>query len=222
MSPIVVIPAALVAVLIPRSPSGTSRCRPSREGLAGGRRRALAPTHARPRPAGRSGWRWSSPEPRSCVGIAGAFLVTRTDLPGRRVWRVVLALPLSLPSYVTAFAWISWRPSLAGFWSAALVLTSVSYPFVYLPVASGPAPPRRHPRGGRPVARAHAHPGRLRPDAAPGDAGGHAGTLLVALYVLADFGAVATMRFESFTWVDLRRVPGRVQPHARRGARRWC
>ncbi len=135
------------------------------------------------------------------VGIAGAFLVTRTDLPGRRVWRVVLALPLSLPSYVTAFAWISWRPSLAGFWGAALVLTSVSYPFVYLPVA---AALRRldatHEEVARSLGRTPTQVAfgltlrQVRPAAT-------AGALLVALYVLADFGAVATMRFESFTWV---------------------
>ena len=135
------------------------------------------------------------------VGIAGAFAVTRTDLPGRRLWRVVLALPLSLPSYVTAFAWISWRPSLAGFWGAALVLTSVSYPFVYLPVA---ASLRRldatHEEVARSLGRSPTQVAfgltlrQVRPAAT-------AGALLVALYVLADFGAVATMRFESFTWV---------------------
>ena len=135
------------------------------------------------------------------IGIAGAFLVTRTDLPGRRAWRVVLALPLSLPSYVTAFAWLSWRPSLAGFWGAALVLTSVSYPFVYLPVS---ASLRRldatHEEVARSLGRTPVQVAfgltlrQVRPSAT-------AGGLLVALYVLADFGAVATMRFESFTWV---------------------
>jgi iron(III) transport system permease protein len=135
------------------------------------------------------------------IGIASAFLVVRTDLPGRRLWRVVLALPLSIPSYVSAFAWISWRPSLAGFWGAALVLTSVSYPFVYLPVA---ASLRRLDRTQEEVARSL---GRSPSQVAVGVTlrqirpAATAGGLLVALYVLADFGAVATMRFESFTWV---------------------
>jgi iron(III) transport system permease protein len=135
------------------------------------------------------------------VGIGGAFLVTRTDVPGRRAWRVALALPLSLPSYVTAFAWVSWRPSLAGFWGAALVLSSVSYPFVYLPVA---AALRRLDATQEEVARSL---GRSPTQVAVGltlrqiRPAASAGALLVALYVLSDFGAVATMRFESFTWV---------------------
>jgi iron(III) transport system permease protein len=135
------------------------------------------------------------------AGITAAFLVTRTDLPGRRMWRVALALPLSLPSYVAAFAWISWQPQLAGFWGAALVLSSVSYPFVYLPVA---AALRRLDRTQEEMARSL---GRTPTQVAVGVTlrqirpAATAGGLLVALYALADFGAVATMRFESFTWV---------------------
>jgi iron(III) transport system permease protein len=135
------------------------------------------------------------------LGTVAAFLVTRTDLPGRRVWRVLLALPLSVPSYVAAFAWISWRPLLAGFWGAALVLTSTSYPFVYLPVA---ASLRRLDRTQEEVARSL---GRTPTQVAVGVTlrqirpAATAGALLVSLYVLADFGAVATMRYESFTWV---------------------
>ena len=48
------------------------------------------------------------------IGVAAAWLVVRSDLPGRRVLRVALALPLAVPSYLSAFAWVSWRPALAG------------------------------------------------------------------------------------------------------------
>lgn len=135
------------------------------------------------------------------IGSAAAFAVIRTDLPGRRIFRILMALPLSMPSYVAAYAWVSWQPGLAGFWGAALVLTSVSFPFVFLPVA---AALRRLDPAQEEVARALGRTPlqialgltarQVRPAAA-------AGTLLVALYVLSDFGAVATMRFESFTWV---------------------
>jgi len=37
------------------------------------------------------------------IGVALAWLVTRTDLPGRRLWGVAAALPLVIPSYVAAF-----------------------------------------------------------------------------------------------------------------------
>ena len=68
------------------------------------------------------------------IGVGAAWLVTSTDVAGRRFWRIALAMPLALPSYVAAWAWIGWRPELAGFRGAALVLVLISYPYVYLPV----------------------------------------------------------------------------------------
>ena len=38
------------------------------------------------------------------IGLGGAWVTTRTDLAGRRVWTVLLALPLVFPSYVGALA----------------------------------------------------------------------------------------------------------------------
>ncbi len=133
------------------------------------------------------------------IGVATAYLVTATDLPGRRVWAVLLALPLAVPSYVAGFTWISEWPGLAGFWGAFGVLTAVSYPFVLLPVAAAL-------RGGgsalEEVARSLGHgPVRvlmhvtLRRVWPAATAGG----LLVALYVLSDFGAVSLMRYDAFT-----------------------
>lgn len=135
------------------------------------------------------------------VGVTAAWLVVRSDLAARRVLGVVFALPLAIPSYLAAFAWVSWRPGLAGFGGATLVLTSVSYPFVYLPAA---AALRQLDPAQEEVARSL---GRRRLDVAtrltlrqirPAVS---AGALLVALYVLSDFGAVAAMRYEVFTWV---------------------
>lgn len=135
------------------------------------------------------------------IGVIGAWLVVRTDLPGRGIWQVVLALPLAVPSYVAAYAWVSWRPSLAGFWGATLVLTLTSFPYVFLPVL---AALRRLDPAQEDVARALGHGTlsvslgltlrQVRPAIA-------AGGLLVALYVLSDFGAVGAMRYEVFTWV---------------------
>lgn len=135
------------------------------------------------------------------VGVCSAFFVIRTNLLGHRVFAVALVLPLAMPSYVAAYAWISWIPSLAGFWGAVLVLTSISFPFVFLPVA---ASLRRIDARQEDVARSlglsSSHVAfrltlrQIRPAAT-------AGALMVGLYALSDFGAVATMRFESFTWV---------------------
>lgn len=135
------------------------------------------------------------------VGVTAAWLVVRSDLPGRRVLQVLLALPLAVPSYLSAFAWVSWRSWLAGFRGATLVLVLVSYPFVYLPAVAAlrhldPA----HEEIARSLGRSRLDIAlrltlrQIRPAVA-------AGALLVALYVLSDFGAVATMRYEVFTWV---------------------
>lgn len=133
------------------------------------------------------------------VGSGLAWLLVRTDLPGRRAWAAVLALPLAVPSYVAGFTWIAQWPAVAGFWGAYAVLTTVSYPYVLLPVAAA----LRSADGGlEEVARSLGHGAgrvlltvtarRVRPAAA-------AGGLLVALYVLSDFGAVSLMRYDAFT-----------------------
>jgi iron(III) transport system permease protein len=135
------------------------------------------------------------------VGVASAVLVTRTDLPGARLWRVVLALPLAIPTYLAAYAWVSARPTLAGMGGATLVLVLCSYPYVFLPVTAALT---RLDRSAEEAARSCGH-GPLSviwrvtlPQVRPAIA---SGALLVALYVLSDFGAVGTMRYESFTWV---------------------
>lgn len=135
------------------------------------------------------------------LGTALAVLVTRTDLPGRRVTSVLLALPLAVPSYVAAYIWISEVPALAGFWGAALVLTIVSYPYVFLPAVA--ALSRLDPAQEE-VARSLGRSGPavlVQVTLRRARAAIAAGCLLVGLYVLSDFGAVATMRYESFTWV---------------------
>ncbi|MFI2367979.1 ABC transporter permease [Streptomyces sp. NPDC018833] len=136
------------------------------------------------------------------LGVGSALLVTRTDLPARRLFGVLAALPLAVPSYVAGFAWVSAFTGVVrfeGFWAAALVLTLVSYPYVYLPVAAalrGVDPAQEE------VARSLGRGSwrtflgvtlrQVRPAVA-------AGALLVALYVLSDFGAVSILRVDVFT-----------------------
>ena len=135
------------------------------------------------------------------ISVPAAWLVTRGDIPFRSGWRVLLALPLAIPSYLAAFAWISWRPSMAGFTGAFVVLTLVTYPYVFLPVCA--ALSRLNPAieeiavihgRGRSVQLILLAARQVRGSIATG-------ALLVALYVLSDFGAVATMRYDAFTWV---------------------
>lgn len=135
------------------------------------------------------------------LGISLAWLVARTRLAGRRFWGVALALPLALPSYVVAFAWLSLFSGFGGFTGSALVLSLCCYPYVYLPVVASleradPALEEVSRSLGRgPVATfAGVTLRQVRPAAL-------AGGLLVALYVLSDFGAVALLRYDVFTRV---------------------
>ena len=135
------------------------------------------------------------------IAIPAAALLTRTNLPGRRWWMTALALPLAIPSYVAAYAWIAQFPAMSGFWAAALILIAVSYPYVLLPVA---AALRAADPAIEEVARSlgkspfTAFRTTTLPQAMPAAA---AGSLLVGLYVLSDFGAVSLFRVDAFTRV---------------------
>ncbi len=74
----------------------------------------------------------------ACValGVGAAWLVERTDLPGRRVWAVLLAAPLVVPAFVTSYGWITIFPSLAGLGAGVLVATLSYFPLIYLPVVA--------------------------------------------------------------------------------------
>ncbi len=139
----------------------------------------------------------------ACVvlGVAMAVLVSRTDVTARRALAVALTLPLAMPSYLLAYLWVSIYPSVAGFWGACLVLTLVSYPLVMLTTMAALA---RADSAQEEVARSLGLGGfavLFRVTLRQARAAIAAGALLVALYVLSDFGAVAAMRFEAFTWV---------------------
>jgi iron(III) transport system permease protein len=138
------------------------------------------------------------------IGTGMAWLVTRTDLPGRRTLRVLVGLPLALPSYVAAWSWIGWRSDLAGRTGAVVVLTTISYPYVYLSVLGAL---RRSDPALEEVARSLGYsPWSVfwRVTLPQVRLAATGGGLLVGLYALSDFGAVATMRYEVLTHVIYR------------------
>lgn len=135
------------------------------------------------------------------IGVFAAWITTMTAIRGRAVLLILLSIPLAIPSYLSAFAWLSWQPTLSGLRGAVIVLTLACYPYVMLPVA---AALRRVDPAQIEVARSLGSRTfdvifrlvlRQVRTAIVG------GALLVALYVLSDFGAVAAMRYEVFTWV---------------------
>lgn len=133
------------------------------------------------------------------LGTALAFLVERTDLPGRSVWTVLLVVPLAIPDFVVSFSWSSLSPSVSGFNGAVLVMSLAIYPLVYLPVAASL-------RGADPALEEIARSlgaGRLSVfiRVTLGQARGAilGGCLLVALVILAEYGAFEILGYQTFT-----------------------
>lgn len=135
------------------------------------------------------------------IGTFCAWTVVMSGMRLRLPMLVLFSLSLAIPSYLAAFAWVSWIPGINGFVGVFIVLTFVCYPYVMLPVAAamrGVDP--LHEDVARSLGRRSSAVffsltlGQVR-SAMTG------GALLVALYVLSDFGAVAAMRYEAFTWV---------------------
>ena len=132
------------------------------------------------------------------VGLGAAWLVERTDVPYRRVFAVLLLLPLAVPEFVAGYAWVSIAPSIHGLWGASFVMTLSLFPLVYLPIAatlrrSDPALDEvARSLGTRPLARFFrvTLPSLMRPLVG--------GMLLVGLYLLAEYGAFAILRYRTF------------------------
>ena len=133
------------------------------------------------------------------LGVGAAWLVERAALPRRRLWHVLLVAPLAVPAFVNSYAWISLLPGLDTYAGALLVVTLSYFPFVYLPVAAafrGLDPALEETARGLGLSswavfwRVQVPQLRI---AALG------GSLLVALHLLAEFGALRMLRFPTFT-----------------------
>ncbi|MGH8906433.1 MAG: ABC transporter permease [Egibacteraceae bacterium] len=152
------------------------------------------------------------------IAVPLAWLTVRTDLPGRGAWAVLCAVPLAIPTYVGAFAYVAAfgprglaqsmlaplgvqrLPELYGLPGATIALTLFTFPYLLLIVRGAlagmdPSLEEASRSLGHSAAQTFRHVTlpHLRPAIG-------AGGLLVALYALSDFGAVSIMRFRTFTW----------------------
>lgn len=151
------------------------------------------------------------------LALPMAWLTTRTNLPWRHFWSVLTALPLVIPSYVGALAFVAALgprgtlqsllapfgvdalPDIHGFFGAWLALSLFTYPYLLLVLRSSLR--GLDPALGEASRALGVGPWRtfvrvivpqLRVPLA-------AGALLVALYVVSDFGAVSILGFDTFT-----------------------
>jgi iron(III) transport system permease protein len=140
-----------------------------------------------------------------CVALTGVFgtgmawLVERTTLPGRQVWNVLLVAPLAVPAFVNSFGWVSLTARVEGYAGALLIVSLSYYPLVYLPVAAmlrGLDPALEETAAALGYGPLHTFFRVVLPQLRPALLGG---TLIVALHVLAEFGALQMLRFPTFT-----------------------
>ncbi len=133
------------------------------------------------------------------IGVACAWVVERTNLPGRRVWATLIVLPLAMPDFVVGYSWNSVAPAIHGLAGAVLVMTLSIYPLVYLPVA---ASLRRADCTLEEVARGLGHSHIkvfLRVTLPQIRTALLGGCLVVALALLAEYGAFEIVGFQTFT-----------------------
>jgi len=169
------------------------------------------------------------------TGVSMAWLTERTNLPGRKILRGMLALPLAIPAYIGGIVHLTLLrprggfipqaleaifgqpvplPSPIGFWGAAFILTLFTYPYVYL--LSSAAFHRLH-ASMEEVARTLGRTPRqvlwqvILPALRPGLM---AGALLVALDILAEYGTVALLRYETFSSAIFIQLSGRYDRSA--------
>jgi iron(III) transport system permease protein len=161
--------------------------------------------------------------------VSTAWLVTRVEFPGRRLWEGALVLPLAMPTYVLAYIYSYllgfggpvehiWQ-TIAGpharifsphsYIGATLVMTLDTFPFVYLLSRSALLSMNV---SFEEVSRASGI-SRLKtlwlvtlPLMRPSIA---AGLALVVLYVVSDFGAVSLLRYQTLTYAVFQQMTGR-------------
>jgi iron(III) transport system permease protein len=143
-----------------------------------------------------------------------AWLVARTDLKARRLFTVLGVLPLAVPGYVMAFALLAATsptgtlaevfgivlPRPSGYTGALIALTLFTTPYLFLNLRSaliGLDPSLEESARSLGASRRDVLWRVLLPQLRPAYL---AGSLLVVLHVLGDFGVVSIMRFETFSY----------------------
>lgn len=149
------------------------------------------------------------------IGVPLAFISAYVHLPFKKLWLVFFAAPLAIPSYIGAFTLYAAfgaggeihnllgieLPSMDGLSGAAIVMTLYTFPFVMMTTRSSLLSlDASMVNAARTLGMSMTESvfKVILPRVVNGIA---AGSLLVALYTLSDFGTPAMMRLDTFTRV---------------------
>ncbi|MEO2280026.1 ABC transporter permease [Pseudoalteromonas pernae] len=149
------------------------------------------------------------------IGVPLAFISAYVHLPFKNIWLVVFAAPLAIPSYIGAFTLYAAfgpggeinnllgieTPQMYGLSGAAIVMTLYTFPFVMMTTRSSLLSLDASMVNAARVLGMSMTMSVFKvilPRVVNGIA---AGSLLVALYTLSDFGTPAMMRLDTFTRV---------------------
>lgn len=150
----------------------------------------------------------------TALALPLAWLLTRSDMPRKRLLSFLMVMPLAVPGYVMAYALIGlsgyygfsrqWLglslPPLRGLWGAGLALSLYTFPYVFLNLRAaflGMDPALEETARSLGKSRWQIFRHVLLPQFWPALV---ASWLIVALYVIGDFGAIALMRYEVFSY----------------------
>jgi iron(III) transport system permease protein len=135
----------------------------------------------------------------SLLGVSAALCSERTSIPARRLWTVLLVLPVAMPDFVVGYAWHSIDPRLNPLSAATLVMTLATYPLVYLPVAAAlrrADPAMEESAQSLGLSRFATFFRVTLPLLRTAVLGG---SLLVVLAVMSEYGAFEIVRYQTFT-----------------------
>lgn len=156
------------------------------------------------------------------VALPLAWLVTRTNMRGRGVVTFLMALPLAVPGYVMAYALIGltgyygfakhWfgisLPPINGLLGASLALSLYTFSYLFLSLRSaflGMDPALEETAQSLGQSRWNVLRRVILPQLWPALVGGW---VVVSLYVIGDFGAIALMRYEVFSYAIFTQYSG--------------
>lgn len=157
------------------------------------------------------------------LGVSLAVIVVRTAIPGRRAWMVLFTLPLGIPAFVATYTWVAAGYEFAprstfiyGLRGASIILTLSLYPYVYLPTV---AALRGLDASQENVARALGRgPFRtfLEVTLPQLRRAISSGALIIALHMLAEFGALELLRYRTLTTSIVQRATVLGSPESAR------